>query len=133
MNTKKYYFGSSVVNDIGRCHQLKSTLLDTIARRKSTMNGKIISGAFLLLDSDNNIIGFCPLAACLHLKPKKSWTDYDFYSAIANKLNLSISEIQDFILGFDNQIGEEISLWYLLGSELREELQPESHYEILEK
>jgi hypothetical protein len=131
MKTQNYYFGS-LNNEIDRSHQLKKTLRETIARRKLTMKGKIICGAFLLLDKNNNIVGFCPLAACLYLKPHNYWAEYDFCSAIAQRLNLSKNEISDFILGFDGQEGTEITVWYLLGAEMRKELQPESNYPVLE-
>jgi hypothetical protein len=131
MKTKSYYFGSSPVNEIERSVKIKQILLETIARRKLTMNGQIISGAFLLLNETNEIIGFCPLAACLYLRPHP-WKEYDFHLNIAQKLNLSYSEIDEFILGFDGRIGDTATVWYLLGAELREKLQPESNYQVLE-
>lgn len=130
--TKSYYFGS-LPAELERSRQLQKNLREVIARRKATFKeAKIISGAFLLLNLKKEIIGFCPLAACLFLRPKESWSDFDFYSVIGEKLKLSRSEIEDFVLGFDGEVGDQITTWYLLGAEMREELQPESNFEIME-
>lgn len=130
MKTKQYYFGS-INFELRRAQDLRFLLSETVCRRKSIMNAKIISGAFLLLNLENEIVGFCPLASCLSLKKMPSWQDFDFYSAISEKLNLTFSEIESFIAGFDGQEVEEVSIWYLLGDELREEFKPE-RFEILE-